>query len=61
MKNISLRIILSLLFCIGNICLHGQAATALATPISCLDVCDGTITVTIDPDQLDSGTVLPFL
>jgi len=60
MKNISLKIILSLLFCMGNICLQGQAATVLATPISCLDVCDGTITVTIDPDQLDSGTDFPF-
>jgi len=60
MKNISLRVTFLLLFCLGNLWLHSQAATSLSTPTSCPDVCDGSITVTIDPDQLDSGTLLPF-
>ena len=55
-----IKITFFLPFLLGSFWLHGQAAIALSTPTSCLDVCDGSLTVTIDPNELDPGTVPPF-
>ncbi len=53
-------ILLVLLLTIGNTISFAQISSAIVHPITCSGVCDGSITITVDPSQLESYQELPF-